>query len=144
MPKLTHSETTRFSKQQIFDLVADVPSYPDFIPWCLAARVIEQESEQVFLAELVIGFKGITERYTSRVTLDPYKGIRAEMVSGPFHHLINDWQFRDVEDGRTEIHLDLDFEFRGSLLNRVIGGVFGKASSKMISAFRERANALYS
>ena len=143
MPKLQHAETTQFSPEQIYALVADVARYPEFIPWCIAARILEQRSDTEFLAQLVIGFKGITESYTSRVTLEPHTYIRAEMVEGPFHHLINDWHLSRMEYGRTCIQLDLDFEFRSRLLSRVIGGVFGKASEKMISAFRERAHALY-
>ncbi len=144
MTQLNHSETTRFSPEQIFALVKDVPSYPQFIPWCKGARILEYESENVFLAELVIGFKGITERYTSRVTLTPHSAIRAEMVKGPFHHLINEWELVPQADGGTEIRLMLDFAFSSKLLDSLIGGVFGRASNKMISAFRQRANDLYS
>lgn len=143
MPQLTHSETTPYSPQQIYALVADVASYPQFLPWCKAARIVKNESNTVFLAELVIAFKGLTERYTSRVTLSPHDGIRAEMVEGPFHHLLNDWHFIAQADGGTEIRLDLDFAFKSKLLETMIGGLFGKASEKMTSAFRERAQHLY-
>ncbi len=142
MPTLKHSEATPYSPEQIFDLVADVANYPQFLPWCKGARILKQESDTVFLAELVIAFKGLTERYTSRVTLTPHGAIKAEMVNGPFHHLVNDWHFIANDQG-CEIQLDLDFQFKSRLLEGMIGGLFSKASEKMISAFRDRAQELY-
>ncbi len=144
MPNLTHSEKTKFTPEQIYALVADVASYPQFLPWCKGARILKQESDTVFVAELVIGFKGVSERYKSRVTLTPHSAIRAEMVEGPFHHLVNDWQFVPQDDGKTRIELELDFAFSSKLLDSMIGGLFGRASEKMISAFRTRAAELYS
>lgn len=144
MPYLTHSEKTKFSPEQIYALVADVPSYPQFLPWCKGARILKQESDTVFLAEMVIGFKGITERYTSRVTLTPHSAIKAEMVEGPFHHLVNDWHLYPTDKGGTRIELELDFAFKSKILESMIGGLFEKAADKMISAFRARANELYS
>ncbi|MDG1287064.1 MAG: type II toxin-antitoxin system RatA family toxin [Rickettsiales bacterium] len=142
MPTLKHSEITRYSAQQIFDLVADVASYPQFLPWCKGARILKKESDTVFLVELIIGFKGLTERYSSRVTLAPNDTIKAEMVDGPFHHLINDWRFIEKAEG-CQIELELDFQFKSKLLEGMIGGLFSKASEKMVSAFRARARELY-
>lgn len=143
MHTLTHTETTAFSKEQIFALVADIERYPEFLPWCKAARILKKESDNVLLAELVIGFKGITERYTSHVMLEPHHTIHAELVKGPFEHLMNLWKLSDTEDGRTQIDLELEFQFKTKLLDSLIGGLFERASEKMTSAFRERAHELY-
>lgn len=144
MPHLSLSEPSPYSPQQIFDLIADVACYPEFLPWCKAAR-ITQWQETGFLAELVIVFKGFTEKYTSRVTLHPqeYK-IEVDMVKGPFHHLDNHWELKPLPDGGTLICLDLDFRFKSRILENLIGGLFQRASEKMVSAFRTRADVLYS
>ena len=143
MPTLKTQEISSFTPEQIYALVADVPSYPQFLPWCKAARIIRQESEHVFLAELVIAFKGLTERYSSRVTLTPHTAIKAEMVDGPFHHLVNDWRLMPHENGGCTIELELDFQFKSKILDKMIGPLFSVASEKMISAFRSRARELY-
>lgn len=144
MIQLKHCETTKHNAQQIFDLVADVEKYPEFLPWCAGARITKQISDTEFMAELIISFKGISESYTSRVTLSPNKAVRSELVKGPFKHLVNDWHFQEYNNEETEISLDLEFEFKSKLLNAMIGGVFAKSSEKMISAFRRRADELYS
>ena len=143
MPQLSTQETSSYSTEKIYALVADVPNYPKFLPWCKAARITKHESDTVFYAELIIAFKGLTERYTSRVTLTPHSAIKAEMVEGPFHHLVNDWHLKPSDEEGCEIHLDLDFQFKSKILDKMIGPLFGKASEKMISAFRERARELY-
>lgn len=145
---ITHHEESRFSPKQIYDLVADVPSYPQFLPWCKGARLIERISDTEFRAELVIAFKGITERYGSHVSLTPPddKGvcsILAKSAEGPFHHLTNLWTFTPTSTGGTNINLDLDFQFQNRILDSLIAGLFGKASEKMVSAFRQRARELY-
>jgi coenzyme Q-binding protein COQ10 len=149
MAVLEQTEISQFSPQQIFDLVADVESYPEFLPWCGAARIKEKVSEKEFLAELVIVFKALRERYTSRVTLTPPESehaachVSAVMIEGPFHHLTNEWQLSPTEDGGTRIDLTLEFQFKNALLQKLIGGLFERASEKMISAFRTRARELY-
>lgn len=149
MPHLSITEPSRFTPQQLFDLVADVPSYPQFLPWCRAARITKRISEQEFLAELVIHFKLYTEKYTSHVTLteatadNPEYRVLAEMVEGPFHHLSNLWILRPSAQGGTDIELDLDFRFQSAVLEKLIGGLFEKASEKMVGAFRQRARDLY-
>ena len=148
MPTLTLKEPSPFSPRQIYDMVADVARYPQFLPWCRAARLTPVH-ETEFLAELVVAFAHITEQYTSRVTLHPPVHDHAEarvdaiMVKGPFHHLTNYWVLRPLPDGGTEICLDLDFQFKSRMLDMLIGGFFQRASEKMVAAFRERAVALY-
>lgn len=135
-----------YTPEQLFALVVDVEKYPEFIPWCRAARIVSREKDS-FLGELIVSFSHLTERYTSRVVPvapnDTNEGrIDVSLVSGPFHHLNNHWRFVPHPDG-CEIHLDLDFKFKSKLLDTLIGGLFGRACEKMVGAFTARAKALY-
>lgn len=136
-----------YTPEQLYALVVDVEKYPEFIPWCRAARIVSREKDS-FLGELIVSFSHLTERYTSRVTpiapSDKTEGrIDVALVSGPFHHLNNHWRFVPHVDG-CEIHLDLDFKFKSKLLDTLIGGLFGRACEKMVGAFTARAAVLYS
>lgn len=144
MPSHKEAFFSPYQPAQLFALVADVAQYPEFLPWCRAARILER-GDGWFTAELVISFKHITEQYVSRVELSPgdaESGIHVAMVSGPFEHLHNRWHFC-ARDGGTEIDFEVDFKFRSRLLNGIIGPLFQKASEKMGNAFRSRADALY-
>jgi coenzyme Q-binding protein COQ10 len=147
MTRHTDRQLLPYSTRQLFDLVADIERYPEFIPWCRAARVISREGDTL-LGELVVSFSHVTESYTSRVVLNPPEGdhtpcsIEARMVEGPFEHLVNHWDFTP-EGARTRIDFLLDFKFRSKMLDMLMGGVFGKAAGKMADAFRKRADALY-
>lgn len=136
-----------YAPQQLYALVLDIERYPEFLPWCRAARVLER-GEGRLLGELVISFRHITESYVSEVTFTPPEGtqegrIDVALVRGPFKHLENHWRFRPHAKGGTEIELTLAFQFRSHLLDSLIGMLFGKATLKMAAAFRERADALY-
>jgi coenzyme Q-binding protein COQ10 len=137
-----------YSTQQLFDLVIDIERYPEFLPWCRASRIIEQSDNQL-LAELIISFKHITESYVSEVTFERPKSINeagyiaVNLKQGPFEYLNNNWKFTALPQG-TEISLELSFKFRSKILDSIIGLLFGKASSKMALAFKQRADALYS
>lgn len=149
MPHYSDTQHSNYTPRQIFELVADVPRYPQFIPWCRAARVLERESEHVFYAELVVAYKAFSERYTSRVELVPGKepgdlhAIFVKMTEGPFQHLTNEWQFVPSVQGGTDIHFELDFEFRSKFLGSLINAFFAKAVSHMAAAFKKRADELY-
>ncbi|WP_163850349.1 type II toxin-antitoxin system RatA family toxin [Pseudooceanicola aestuarii] len=143
-----HSETRSlpYSAQQMYDLVADVGSYPEFLPWCAAARIRSQEDlgdHSVMEADLVISFKVFRERFGSRVTLWPEtRKIDTEYLDGPFRHMRSTWGFRDV-DGGCEVDFFVDFEFRNAMLQRLIGVVFNEAMQRIVRAFEDRARALY-
>ena len=135
-----------YSPEQLYALVLDIEQYPKFLPWCRAARILSYEGNS-FLGELVISFSHLTERYTSRVTPTPPTAtqegaINVDLVTGPFNYLKNHWRFVPAVGG-TEIHLDLDFQFKSKLLDKLIGGLFGRACEKMVAAFTARADALY-
>ena len=137
-----------YTTRQLFDLVLDIERYPEFLPWCRAARVLERTDGRI-VGELVVSFKHFTESYTSEVTFTrpsddmPDGVIDVRMIQGPFKHLSNHWTFAPLPQGGSEIALELEFEFRSKLLDSLIGMLFGKATAKMAGAFTQRAHALY-
>ena len=145
----THSETKRlpYTAQQMFDLVADVAKYPQFLPWCAAARVrsvVPQGAREVMTADLVISFKVFRERFTSRVELHPEaRKIDTEYLDGPFSHMVSNWSFVDAEGG-CDVTFHVDFEFRNRVLQGIIGVVFNEAMQRIVRAFERRAAELYS
>lgn len=144
----THSETKSLphTAQQMYDLVADVSRYPEFLPWCAAARirsVTPGDGCQVMDADLVISFKVFRERFGSRVTLFPeIMKIDTEYLDGPFKYMKSDWVFRDAPGG-CEVDFHVDFEFKNAILQGIIGVVFDQAMHRIVRAFEERADALY-
>ncbi|MBC7156419.1 MAG: type II toxin-antitoxin system RatA family toxin [Rhodobacteraceae bacterium] len=146
MPYHAEKRTLPWSAQQMYDLVADVARYPEFLPWNPAARIRSRRDmgdHEVMEADLVISFKVFRERFGSRVTLWPERHrIDTEYLDGPFRHLKSYWQFRDVPGG-CEVDFSVDFEFRNALLQKVIGVVFNEAMQRIVRAFEARATALY-
>jgi coenzyme Q-binding protein COQ10 len=143
----THSEQRRlpYSAQQLYALVADVESYPKFLPWCVAARIRQRHQEPegtVELSDLVIGFKMLREKFTSKVTLKEGR-IDVEYIEGPFKYLTNHWIFVQQEDGGCLIDFYVDFEFRSKLLQSVMGTLFNEAVKIMVGAFEKRARQIY-
>ncbi|AXI42354.1 type II toxin-antitoxin system RatA family toxin [Sulfitobacter sp. SK011] len=144
----THSETKSlpYTAQQMYDLVADVGKYPEFLPWTAAARIRSNEDRgdhRVMDADLVISFKVFRERFTSRVVLWPEtKRIHTEYLNGPFKHMLSNWAFEDT-DGGCNVHFDVDFEFRNAILQKIIGVVFNEAMTRVVRAFESRAAELY-
>ena len=151
MPR--HSETKRLPHraQQMYDLVADVARYPEFLPWTAAARIKSRtpiEGGEVMEADLVISFKVFREKFLSRVMLLPDEGrILTEYLDGPFKHLKSIWQFRDLSEGGAEggveVAFTVDFEFRNAILAALIGLVFNEAMTRVVRAFEARAARLY-
>ncbi|MGC6518013.1 MAG: type II toxin-antitoxin system RatA family toxin [Candidatus Puniceispirillaceae bacterium] len=132
----------RHQPEQLYALVADVAKYPEFLPWCLAAR-IRSKDEQALVADLIIGFQMFKERFTSHVRLDEdAKEIHVEYAEGPFKYLTNRWRFLPHEQG-CEIDFYVDFEFNSRILQTVIESLFTEAVKKMVGAFETRADALY-
>ena len=146
----THAEQRflPYAPEQLFDLVAAVDRYPEFLPWCVAARIRER-NDTLMTADLVIGFKMIRERFTSRVKLDRPMRIDVEYLSGPMQYLNNHWTFTAVPPsaehprGGTMIDFFVDFEFRSRLLQSLIGVLFHEAVKRMVGAFETRAQQLY-
>ncbi len=134
------SASCPISPRQLYDLVADIERYPEFLPWCIAARVSDGG---LITADMVIGFKVFRERFTSRARLDP-DGRRIDVAyeHGPFKHLDNHWVFEDHPQGCT-IDFYVDFAFRSRILQKLIEPLFAEAVRRMVSAFETRAGKLY-
>jgi coenzyme Q-binding protein COQ10 len=141
VPKHSETRFLPFSASQMFDLVADIERYPEFLPWVQALRVKGREGD-VVTADMVVGFKMVRERFTSRVTLARPERIVVNYIAGPLKYLQNDWSFRDVPGG-CEIDFLVDFEFQNKMFERLAGMFFGEALRRMVSAFETRAAALY-
>ncbi|MFZ4762346.1 MAG: type II toxin-antitoxin system RatA family toxin [Alphaproteobacteria bacterium] len=140
----THAEkrVVPYTPQQMFDLVADVERYPEFLPWCQATR-IREKLDNGFTADLVIGWKMLRERYTSRVTLLSQQHIKVEYMEGPLSRLNNEWGF--YHHGQDECLIDfyLNFEFRSKTLQSMMELVFNEAVRHMVQAFETRARKMY-
>lgn len=146
MPKHSEIRTMPFSAAQMYALVADVEKYPDFLPWCAAARIRSEDKKSdrtVLAADLVISFKVFRERFGSTVTLWPAKNaIHTEYLDGPFKYLHSHWVFSDNGAG-CDVDFAVDFEFRNVILQKIIGVVFDQAMHRIVRAFEERAQKLY-
>ena len=147
MPRHSETKLLPYRAEQMFDLVADVASYPEFLPWTAAARVRSTrpvEGGQEMLADLVISFKVFRERFGSRVTLLPAQNrILTEYIDGPFKHLKSVWSFADRPEGGCEVAFEVDFEFKNAILAGIIGLVFNEAMTRVVCAFETRAEKLY-
>jgi len=145
----THSETRHlpYTAQQMYDLVADVGNYPEFLPWTAAARVKSRtgqpDGSEVMEADLVISFKVFREKFASRVVLYPEAHkIDTKYLDGPFRHMISNWKFTDADGGCT-VDFHVDFEFRNRILQSAAGLFFYEAMQRIVRAFERRAHALY-
>jgi coenzyme Q-binding protein COQ10 len=141
MPTHAEKRVLRYAPEQLFDMVADVRRYPEFLPWCVAARIVSH-SEKELVADLTIGFKLFRESFRSHVTLERPDHIHVRYLNGPFRYLNNHWRFNPHPQG-TEVDFFVDFEFRSRLLQAVIGTVFNEAVRLMVRAFERRAMHLY-
>ena len=153
---MPHHQDTRelpYTARQMYDLVADVESYPKFLPWNSAARIrsrnmLPSGAEEI-AADLVISFKVFREKFGSRVVLwpaDPETGvlkIDTEYLDGPFKYMRSGWTFEDLPQGGSKVGFFVDFEFRNAILQKLIGVVFHEAMSRIVRAFEDRANTLY-
>lgn len=123
-------------------LVMDIEKYPEFLPWCLAARIHTRTKDHLE-ADVIVGYKVFRERFSSRVKFTPNKEIEVEYLKGPMRHLHNQWKFKSVKGGKTEIAFYVDFSFKSRLFESLIEQFFHRALLKMINAFEARAEELY-
>ena len=138
-----HNETRRlpYSPEQMFDLVADVKRYPEFLPWVQAMRVRRDGATET-LADMIVGFKGLRETFTSRIDKTRPERIHVDYVDGPLQYLRNEWRFRSDGDG-CAVDFSVDFAFKNRVFEMLAGQVFGQALRRMIGAFETRAAQLY-
>lgn len=141
MPTHAEKRILRYTPEQLFDMVADVRRYPEFLPWCVAARIVSH-AEGDLVADLTIGFKMFRESFRSEVKLERPDHIHVRYRNGPFRYLNNHWRFTPHPQG-TQVDFFVDFEFRSRLLQVVIGTVFNEAVRLMVRSFERRAMQLY-
>lgn len=146
MPRHSETRNLPYTPDQMYDLVADVARYPEFLPWTAAARVRSRDGGpegEVMLADLIISFKVFRESFGSKVVLHPgEKRIETEYLDGPFKHMQSEWRFEPAPNGCT-VHFWVDFEFKNAIIGRVANMVFNEAMQRVVAAFEKRARALY-
>ncbi len=141
MPTHAETKTVPYTPEQLFSLVADVGKYPQFLPWCVAARMRSRSGTEE-VADLTIGFGPFRETFTSRVMLQPPGLIKVRYENGPFRYLNNQWKFQPDPVG-CKVDFFVDFEFKSRLLQAAIGVVFNEAVRRMVNAFLKRARDVY-
>ena len=142
MPGIQETRALPYSAEQMFALVADVGRYAEFLPWVVATRV-RSDSETEMVADMLVGFKALREKFTSRVEKQRPSEIRVHYVDGPLRDLDNHWKFRPLGPDSCEVDFHVEFTFRNALFEKLAGQYFDKAFRKMVSAFEERAAQLY-
>jgi len=141
MPSIHETRRLPFTAEQMFDLVADVGRYGEFLPWVVATRVKSDDGQEM-VADMLVGFKMLREKFTSRVIKQRPGKLVVYYVDGPMRDLDNCWQFRDVEGG-CELDFAVSFTFRNPMFEKLAGQYFDRAFRKMVAAFEERAAQLY-
>lgn len=131
-----------FSAQVLYDLVNDVASYPQFLPWCASSEVLEVSAEQM-TARLTIAKGGVNQSFVTRNTLVPGERIEMNLVEGPFSRLNGVWHFKSLGEHACKISLDLSFDYAGTLAKATLGPLFNQAANTMVDAFCQRAKQLY-
>ena len=142
MPRHSEIRHLPFSPDQLFDLVADVGRYDEFLPWVVAVRV-RSSSETEAVADLVVGFNAFKERFTSKVVKERPHRICVDYVEGPLKFLHNEWRFEPAPEGGTNVQFSVDFAFKSRIFESLAGQMFDRALRRMTQAFEQRAIALY-
>lgn len=132
-----------YTAERMFDLVLDIEKYPQFLPWCLAAR-INKRGASTLEADVLIGYKVYKEKFSSRVRFDRPREIEVEYLKGPMRHLHNKWVFKDLKKNSCQVDFYVDFSLKSKLFEDIVDQFFQKALTKMINAFEARATELYS
>lgn len=132
-----------YSAEQMYQLVAEVDKYDEFLPWCVASRINKRESDMIFYADLIVGYKLLRERFSSKVLLEAPDHIYIEYLRGPLKHLKNHWRFIPEPDGSCVIDFSVEFEFKNKALQKLSEIFFEQVITRMVSAFEARAHDLY-
>ena len=141
MPRHNEKRVLPYGADAMYDLVADVARYPEFLPWVVAVRV-RSDNDAEMVADMVVGFSSLRERFTSRVVKVRPRSIHVDYLDGPLKYLRNEWHFEATGDGCT-IDFNVEFAFRNRIFEAIAGQVFDQALRKMINAFEKRAAVLY-
>lgn len=142
MPTHAEKRILPYRAEQIYDLIANVELYPEFLPWVQSTNVISR-TENSFVADLAVGYKFLSDAYRSEVILHPHHRIDVLYVKGPFKHLNNHWIFTQLDEKHVEVEFYIDFEFKSGLLQGMMQSVFSEVVKRMIHAFEKRAAEIY-
>ncbi|GMR05692.1 MAG: type II toxin-antitoxin system RatA family toxin [Gammaproteobacteria bacterium] len=142
MPRIKHSALVHYTAEEMYHLVADVPKYGEFLPWCSGARVLQEEGDEV-TAQVDIAFKSVKQSFTTVNKHEVGRQINMNLKDGPFSYLSGVWQFIDLDEQASKIMFDLEFHFSNRLARAVIGPVFSKIADGMVDAFQKRAVEIY-
>ena len=142
MNKIQRQVTLPYSALQMYALVNDVPSYPDFLPWCEKARILRQQGNELD-ASITLKKGGVRKSFSTRNRNIPGQQIEVSLLSGPFRSLSGHWRFHDLPDGGSVVRLEMEFEFASRLLEMAIGPVFREVLKNLVTAFQRRAITVY-
>lgn len=148
MPEFKEKIYSNYKAKQLYDMVKDIEKYPEFLPWCSAAKILTSDSDSI-KADLVISYNKYSLSYTSLVKLITFDenyhncAINVEAIAGPFKYLMNKWSFIDSEQGGCEVIFFIDFAFESILFEKLVGGFLENSLTKMVGAFEKRAKKLY-
>ncbi len=142
MPGINETRLMPYTAEQMYELVADVARYSEFLPWVVATR-IRSNSDCEMVADMVVGFKSLRERFTSRVRKERAELIEVHYVDGPLQDLENTWRFKPVESGGCQVDFCVEFSFRNRVFETLAGQYFDRAFRRMVEAFETRASELY-
>jgi ribosome-associated toxin RatA of RatAB toxin-antitoxin module len=142
MTSISRSALLPYSAREMYDLVADVESYPQFLPWCSGAKILSQDDEHA-VAAIDISYHKLHKTFTTRNTLHPVRSMEMELVEGPFSHLHGLWRFDDLGDSNSQISFNIEFGFSNRVIALTLGPVFGKIADKLVENFRKRAVSIY-
>ena len=147
MPSQKEEKIVPFSQQQMFNLVADVDKYEDFLPWCNSSKVISKElrdTDEIMIADLEIGYDQFVYTYRSEIILSKdHEFIKVRNLEGPFKYLSNEWKFQFIDEKTCKINFEIDFELKIKFFDLLMKKFFDLAFKKMVDAFLERANEIY-
>lgn len=147
MPTFETKRRVPFTARQMYDVVADIERYPEFLPMCTGLRVTSRQDTPegiIVVATMSVGYKAIRESFTTRVTLNAsVPRVDVSYLNGPFSHLTNRWLFVDLEPGASEIDFYITYQFRSAMLGALVGAVFDQAFRKFTEAFEARARKVY-
>ncbi len=142
MGNINKSAVVSYSAEQMYSLVNDIESYPEFLPWCTSAAIYDRTDTRL-TASVSLATGKIKQTFTTENTMQPGRQIDVKLISGPFSHLNGRWKFDNVGDNLCQIDLHMDFEFRNRLLKLALGLVFNQFMSRLVSSFVDRANTVY-
>jgi len=148
MPQFSSKRRVRHNAGDMFELVADVEKYPQFVPLCQSLRIRSRtpkgQTAEILVADMTVAYKLIRETFTSRVTLDrPALTILVEYLDGPFSRMENRWTFRELNSNSCEVEFFIDYEFRSRILAMLMGAMFETAFRRFATAFETRADQVY-